>query len=101
MPSSPRTLCTTRSLSQSRGGREQIIERWLERKDEPGQTTFARQRLVDIPERAVIVGTATCLEPRRVYNSNLWVIRLDHEGRCREFTEWWMEHPADQTSDGT
>lgn len=28
----------------------------------------------------------------RVY-SNLWVIRLDAEGRCAEFTEWWMRHP--------
>ena len=23
--------------------------------------------------------------------SNLWVIRLDDEGRAREFTEWWMD----------
>jgi hypothetical protein len=23
--------------------------------------------------------------------SNLWVIRLDRDGRAREFTEWWME----------
>jgi hypothetical protein len=22
-----------------------------------------------------------------------WVIRLDAEGRCTEFTEWWMRHP--------
>jgi hypothetical protein len=22
--------------------------------------------------------------------SNLWVIRLDPDGRCSEFTEWWM-----------
>ena len=22
--------------------------------------------------------------------SNLWVIRLDQDGRCSEFTEWWM-----------
>jgi hypothetical protein len=25
--------------------------------------------------------------------SNLWIIRLDAEGRCTEFTEWWMRHP--------
>ena len=23
--------------------------------------------------------------------SNLWVIRLDRDGRAHEFTEWWME----------
>jgi hypothetical protein len=22
--------------------------------------------------------------------SNLWVIRFDADGRCREFTEWYM-----------
>jgi len=22
--------------------------------------------------------------------SNLWVIRLGPDGRCHEFTEWWM-----------
>jgi hypothetical protein len=26
--------------------------------------------------------------------SNLWVIRLDADGRCAEFAEWWMRHPA-------
>jgi hypothetical protein len=23
--------------------------------------------------------------------SNLWVLRFAGDGRCREFTEWWME----------
>jgi SnoaL-like domain len=79
-------------------GREQIVERWLERKDEPGQTAFAWRPLVETPETRVIVGTATYLDPPRVY-SNLWVIRLDDEGRCSEFTEWWMEHPAVPATD--
>jgi hypothetical protein len=30
--------------------------------------------------------------------SNLWVIRLDAEGRCTEFTEWWMQHPDSDSS---
>ena len=25
--------------------------------------------------------------------SNLWVIRLEEDGRASEFTEWWMEKP--------
>ena len=26
-----------------------------------------------------------------------WIlIRLDREGRCSEFTEWWMEHTASE-----
>jgi hypothetical protein len=30
--------------------------------------------------------------------SNLWVIRLDADGRCAEFTEWWMQHPGSAAS---
>jgi hypothetical protein len=25
--------------------------------------------------------------------SNIFVLAFDGEGRCREFTEWYMEHP--------
>jgi hypothetical protein len=44
------------------------------------------------PEVAVVQGTAVYRHPPRAY-SNLWVIRLDPEGRCAELTEWWMQHP--------
>ena len=71
-------------------GREQIVAGWLEHKDAPGTTTFSWQPLAVTGEVAVIEGTTTY--PDLTY-SNLWVIRLD-ESRCREFTEWWMEHPA-------
>jgi uncharacterized protein (TIGR02246 family) len=70
-------------------GREQIVAGWLGRKDEPGETTFAWHPVSITDEVAVIEGTTTY--PDQTY-SNLWVIRLDADGRCREFTEWWMEH---------
>jgi hypothetical protein len=76
-------------------GREEIIEGWLERKDEPGQATFDWRPLVVTAKTAVITGTTTYRDPARVY-SNLWIVRLDAEGRCHEFTEWWMEH-SDET----
>ncbi len=31
--------------------------------------------------------------------SNLWLIRLDDAGRCREFTEWWMTQDDSTTSE--
>ncbi|GIH92831.1 nuclear transport factor 2 family protein [Planobispora siamensis] len=71
-------------------GREEIVSGWLDRRDEPGETTFTWAPLSVTSEVAVIQGTTAY--PDRVY-SNLWVIRLDRAGRCREFTEWWMEHP--------
>ena len=76
-------------------GRAEIVERWLEGRDEPGETTFEWRPLVVTPELSIVTGTAGYREPPRVY-SNLWVLRLDPDGRCREFTEWWMEHPADR-----
>ena len=74
-------------------GRADIVAGWLDRKDEPGQWSFVWQPLVDGPELSIITGITTYADPPLVY-SNLWVIRLDSEGRCSEFTEWWMEHPA-------
>jgi hypothetical protein len=86
-------LYHTEPFAEPWQGRAEIVERWLDRKDEPGQTTFDWRPLLVTPETSVITGTATYRDPPRVY-SNLWVVRLDPEGRCREFTEWWMEQPA-------
>ncbi len=72
-------------------GPDDIVRGWLEHRDDPGETTFDWQPLTVSEGVAVISGTTTY--PGTTY-SNLWVIRLDDAGRCRHFTEWWMEHPA-------
>ena len=72
-------------------GRDQIVEGWLGHKDEPGETTFEWQPIAVTAEVAIIQGTSTY--PDQTF-SNLWVIRLDAGGRCRHFTEWWMEQPT-------
>jgi SnoaL-like domain len=71
-------------------GQERIVREWLARQDEPGETTFEWQPVAVTDEVAVVRGTTTY--PDRTY-SNLWVIRLNPDGRCREFTEWWMQKP--------
>jgi hypothetical protein len=71
--------------------RAQIVEGWLARKDEPGETTFAWQPVVVTDDVTVIKGSTTY--PTETF-SNLWVIRFGEDDRCREFTEWWMAHPA-------
>jgi hypothetical protein len=73
-------------------GRDRIIENWLERRDDPGETSFRWQPVAVTDEVAVVSGTT--IYPEQVF-SNLWLIRLDPDGRCREFTEWWMQHPTD------
>ena len=72
-------------------GRVAIVAWWLENRDEPGETTFSWEPLVVTDDLAVVTGTTTY--PDHVF-SNLWLIRLTPEGTCREFTEWWMEHPG-------
>jgi uncharacterized protein (TIGR02246 family) len=72
-------------------GFDEIVEGWLEHRDEPGETTFDWRPIAVTEDVAIIEGTTTY--PGQTY-SNLWVIRLDTDGRCRQFTEWWMEHPT-------
>jgi uncharacterized protein (TIGR02246 family) len=82
----------TEPYSQPWRGRDEIVRQWLDRKDEPGDIQFRWHPLTVTPEVAVVQGTTVYRDPPRTY-SNLWVIRLDAEGRCTEFTEWWMQHP--------
>jgi uncharacterized protein (TIGR02246 family) len=71
-------------------GRDAIVTGWLARRDEPGDTTFTWFPVTVSPDLSIVQGITTY--PNRVY-SNLWLIRLDTVGQCREFTEWWMKQP--------
>ena len=73
-------------------GREEIVAQWLQRRDEPGETTFEWHPLIVTEELAMIEATTVYRDPARTY-SNLWVLRLDNLGRARQFTEWYIEHP--------
>jgi uncharacterized protein (TIGR02246 family) len=74
-------------------GRAAIVDGWLARKDEPGQTQFVWHPVALTGDLAVVQGATTYAEPPATY-SNLWLVRLDDAGRCTEFTEWWMQHPS-------
>jgi uncharacterized protein (TIGR02246 family) len=77
-------------------GRDEIVRQWLDRKDEPGETEFHWHPLTVSTAVAVVQGETVYRNPPRTY-TNLWVIRLDAEGRCTEFTEWWMQRPDAQS----
>jgi hypothetical protein len=76
-------------------GRDEIVAQWLQRRDEPGGTTFEWHPLIVTEELAIIEATTVYREPARTY-SNMWVLRLDNLGQARQFTEWWMKHPSPQ-----
>lgn len=72
-------------------GRDAIIAGWLDRKDEPGTYEFRHEVLAVAGNLGFVRGWTTYKNPPKNY-SNLWVIRFAPDGRCAEFTEWWMEN---------
>ena len=87
-------------------GRDAVVRSWLgEGDDASGASTRDQEGTYDAAYRAVAVdgdnavatGTSTYLfEPGgpvlKVYH-NCFVMRFDADGRCREFTEWFMRRP--------
>jgi hypothetical protein len=72
-------------------GREGIVSGWLDRKDEPGDFEFRYQVQAISGSKAYVQGWTKYYQPPREY-SNLWVVKLNEQGECEEFTEWWMEN---------
>jgi len=83
----------TAPFRESWRGRQAIIAGWLGRKDDPGSYQFSYEVLGATDSLAFVQGRTSYpdLVPPKEY-SNLWVLRLTADGRCSEFTEWWMEH---------
>jgi uncharacterized protein (TIGR02246 family) len=77
-------------------GREAIVADWLERKDEPGDTEWRSEVMAVCDDIGFVRGWAKYFTPPPREYSNLWVVRLAGDGRCSEFTEWWMKHKDDE-----
>lgn len=77
-------------------GREAIVESWLDDPDKQGTYEGVFQPLVVAGDTAVATGTSTYKaedgSADKVYD-NCFVLRFDDEGRCTEFTEWYMRRP--------
>jgi hypothetical protein len=87
-------------------GKDAVVESWLGEgdhegapsRDEPGTYEAAYEPVAVEGDTAVATGTSTYLaEPggpvKEVYD-NCFVIRFGDDGRCREFTEWYVKRPA-------
>jgi ketosteroid isomerase-like protein len=75
-------------------GRDAVVESWLgEDRDEPG-TYDASYRTVAVDgDVAVATGTSSYTgDPTRVFH-NCFVMRFDADGRCSEYTEWYVQAP--------
>ncbi len=71
-------------------GRKQIVSWWREVDDKPDNWDFEWMPLVETSDLAVVTGSTRYHDPPASYR-NLFVIRFDEEGRCRDFTEWYIE----------
>jgi ketosteroid isomerase-like protein len=71
-------------------GHDEIVEGWLEARDEPGDAQFDWRPVVSGDDVGVLEGTTVYTKSDGTY-SNLWVIRFAPDGRATAFTEWWME----------
>ena len=73
-------------------GRDEIVRQWLAHKDEPGTTTFEYAVVAVDGNTGVVRGVTTYLQPPALYG-NIWIVKLDEEGRASFFAEYWMEPP--------
>lgn len=84
-------------------GRDAVVASWLgessapgaSTRDEPGTYDASYETVAVDGDVAVAVGTSSYSEVPggptiRVYD-NCYVMRFDSAGRCREFTEWYMQ----------
>jgi len=94
--SSPTDVVTVLDRASEQLIRERILavrprDRILgeEEGDKPGETDFQWHPVCVTEDVSIIQGVTTY--PDKTF-SNLWIIRFAPDGRCREFTEWWMRH---------
>jgi ketosteroid isomerase-like protein len=79
-------------------GRDALVESWLGERDEPGTYEASYSTVAVDGDVATATGTSTYFtEPGgpvdRIYD-NCYVMRFDSEGRCNEFTEFFMKRPS-------
>jgi ketosteroid isomerase-like protein len=81
-------------------GREAIVAGWLGREDEPGTWSFEHTIVAVEGDVAVVQGRTVYTTPPLDY-SNLWILRLAPDGRCREYVEWWVDRTAPDPGEPT
>jgi ketosteroid isomerase-like protein len=91
-------VCRYEPYSEPIRGAEAVADSWVseDRIDQPGTYDAAYRTIAVDGDVAVATGSSTYTHPdgsiRKIYD-NCFVMRFDHEGRCREFTEWYMARP--------
>ncbi|MDP9482146.1 MAG: nuclear transport factor 2 family protein [Chloroflexota bacterium] len=79
-------------------GRDAIVKEWLDGPDDPGSWTLECEPLAVNGDlgiaRCVTRYRATDERPAPTVYHNIWLVELTDDGRCRDYTELYMEEPA-------
>ena len=87
-------------------GRDAVVESWLaeaafeeaSERDAPGTYDGSYHPVAVDGDVAVAVGASTYTDgpggPVKDVYHNCWLLRFAPDGRCREFTEWYMKQPG-------
>jgi hypothetical protein len=83
-------------------GREAIVSAWLDDTDEPDAWTMSCEAFAVDDDRGVARCTTTYLatedDPETVYH-NIFLVRLGDDGRCDDFTEYFMKEPGPEAEE--
>jgi hypothetical protein len=76
-------------------GRDAIVDSWLDEKDEPGTYDAKYEPLAIDGDVHVAQGWSRYFDaqgkPRDEY-CNIYICRFDADGRCTDFTEYWIQN---------
>jgi hypothetical protein len=73
-------------------GRDAIVASWLDGRDDPGTYDGHYEPLAIDGEDHVASGWSRYFTDGELSDEywNIYLCRFDDEGRCRDFTEWWI-----------
>ena len=69
-------------------GRAEIANAWLDEPDDVGGWQSELTPMLVHDNTAIINGWTDYADGERFLN--LWIVRFDADGKCADFTEWWM-----------
>jgi ketosteroid isomerase-like protein len=82
-------------------GSDEIVQAWLEQPDDPDDWTLECEPLAVEGDlgvaRCMTRYRATAKGPSRVFH-NLWLVSLTDDGRCSEYTEYYMKEPTEESA---
>jgi ketosteroid isomerase-like protein len=78
-------------------GRAAIVASWLEQPDQAGTYDAHYEPVLIEGDRALTNGHSRYFEQDgktlKTEYDNIFVLRFDEQGRCKEYREWYMEKP--------